>query len=138
MTRSDALTSLLSAAELGLLRVRHGLIVEANETASALLDMAPSALVGMALHDAPQSAGTVFTDLCDLHDRVLAAGAPATVVAGQGRWQRADGSACALRLWGALAVQDVSTAPQVLLCLAPPSDDPQAQQAALLGARAQV
>jgi len=138
MTRSDALTSLLSAAELGLLRVRHGLIVEANETASALLDMAPSALVGMALHDAPQSAGTVFTDLCDLHDRVLAAGAPATVVAGQGRWQRADGSACALRLWGALAVQDVSTAPQVLLCLAPPSEDPLAQQAALLGARAQV
>ena len=75
MTRADALTSLLSAAELGLLRVRHGLIVEANETASALLDMAPQALVGMALHDAPQSAGTVFTDLCDLHDRVLAAGA---------------------------------------------------------------
>ena len=138
MTRADALTSLVSSAGLGLLRVRHGLIVEANETASALLGMVPQALVGMALHDAPLSAGTVFTDLCELHDRVLAAGAPATVVAGQGRWQRADGRACALRLWGALAVQDASTAPQVLLCLAPPPEDPHAQRAALLGARAQV
>jgi PAS domain-containing protein len=138
MTRADALTSLVSSAGLGLLRVRHGLIVEANETASALLGMVPQALVGMALHDAPLSAGTVFTDLCELHDRVLAAGAPATVVAGQVRWQRADGSACALRLWGALAVQDASTAPQVLLCLAPPPEDPHAQRAALLGARAQV
>ena len=138
MSRAEALTSLVSAAGLGLLRVRHGLVVEANETAAALLGLTPQALVGMALHDAPPSAGTVFADLCALHDRVLAAGAPATVVAGQGRWQRADGPSVAVRLWGALAAQDGSAAPQVLLSLAPPSEDVQAQQAALLGARAQV
>ncbi|MGI9153157.1 MAG: sensor histidine kinase [Rubrivivax sp.] len=138
MSRAEALTSLVSAAGLGLLRVRHGLVVEANETAAALLGLTPQALVGMALHDAQPSAGTLFADLCALHDRVLAAGVPATVVAGQGRWQRADGPSVAVRLWGALAAQEGSAAPQVLLSLAPTSQDVQAQQAALLGARAQV
>jgi two-component sensor histidine kinase len=138
MSRAEALTSLVSAAGLGLLRVRHGLIVEANETAAALLGLAHQALVGLALHDAPLSAGTVFADLCALHDRVLATGAPATVVAAQGRWQRAEGRSVDVRLWGALAAQEGAAAPQVLLSLAPAAEDAQAQHAALLGARAQV
>lgn len=138
MTLPDALASLVSAAGLGLLRVRHGLIVEANETASSLLGTAPQALVGTALCDASGPASAVFGDLCDLHDRVVTAGGPITVVAGQGRWRPADASPGALRLWGAMAARDGDAAPQVLLCLAPPSQDPRAQQAALLGARAQV
>ncbi|MEI6026875.1 MAG: histidine kinase dimerization/phosphoacceptor domain -containing protein [Betaproteobacteria bacterium] len=138
MTPPDALASLVSAAGLGLLRVRHGLIVEANETASSLLGMVPQALVGTALRDAPWSARTLFSDLCDLHDQVVSAGAPVTVMVGQGRAQPADGSPGAVRLWGALAARAGDAAPQVLLCLAPPSQDPRAQQAALLGARAQV
>lgn len=138
MILSDALTSLASAAGLGLLRVRHGLIVEANEMASALLGVAPHALVGTVLHDAPQSETTVFGDLCALHDRVMGSVAPATVVAGQGRGQAAVGDPGVLRLWGALVSGEGEVAPQVLMCLAPPSQDPRAQQAALLGARAQV
>jgi two-component sensor histidine kinase len=121
-----------------LLRVRHGLIVDANETAAALLGLSPQALVGLALHDAPLSAGTVFADLCALHDRVLATGAPATVVAAQGRWQRAEGRSVDVQLWGALAAQEGAVAPQVLLSLAPAAEDAQSQHAALLGARAQV
>lgn len=53
MTLPDALTSLVSAAGLGLLRVRHGLIVEANETAASLMGTVPQALVGTSLRDAP-------------------------------------------------------------------------------------
>jgi len=68
----------------------------------------------------------------------VTAGAPLTVVEGQARWQPADGSPGTVRLWGALAAREGDAAPQVLLCLAPPSQDPRAQQAALLGARAQV
>jgi two-component sensor histidine kinase len=138
MTLSDVLTSLVSAAGLGLLRVRHGLIVEANETASSLLGTVPQALVGTSLRDAPWSASTVFSDLCDLHDQVVTAKAPLAVVEGQARWQPADGSPGTVRLWGALAAREADAAPQVLLCLVPPSQDPRAQQAALLGARAQV
>lgn len=138
MSLQDALTSLVSAAGLGLLRVRHGLIVEANETASSLLATAPQALVGTALCDTSGSSSAVFSDLCDLYERVVTAGVPITVLAGQARWRAADGNPGALRLWGVLAERDGDAAPQVLLCLAPPSQDPRAQQAALLGARAQV
>lgn len=132
MAPADALASLISAAGLGLLRVRHGMIVEASEAAARWMGSAPQALVGTALRDSPAGACDA---LVDLHDRVLAAGAGSPVLAREGQWQRADGSVLPLRLWGAVGFQDASMAPQVFLCLSPPSED---QQAASLGARAQA
>jgi two-component sensor histidine kinase len=132
MVPAEALASLVSAAGLGLLRIRHGMIVEANEAAALWMGTTPQALVGTALRDSPAG---VHDALIDLHDRVLAGGVESPVLAREGQWQRADGSLVPLRLWGAVGDQDASMAPQVFLCLSPPSED---RQAAALGARAQA
>jgi two-component sensor histidine kinase len=132
MTPLDALSSLVSAAGVGLLRVRHGMIVATNEAAGLLLGSDPQALVGTALRDCPTQAQAA---LADLHDRVLAGGVQDAVLGADCQWQRADGTSGLLRIWGAVAAQDPLAAPAVFLCLAPQSED---HQAALLGARAQA
>ena len=127
-----ALSSVVSAAGMGLLQVRRGRVEAANETASLLLGTTTPALVGAALRDL---AGVAGAQLAALHDQALACGAhgPATQVdpvAG-----RVDGASGPLRAWAVAESHDLPSGPSVFLSLtAQPGD----AQAARLGARAQA
>ena len=127
----DAMALLVSAAGVGLLQVRHGVIIDANAAAASLLGADREALRGTDLQTWWADASHELVALM----RQAQSSVPPTVATAEGRLRRADGSACPVRLNCAVSPQSGAAAPVIFLSLSALEAD---SQAVVRGARAQA